>query len=270
MGSAWPFLYGYFSLKMVLMLIHVYSWYSGFHLNRCRGIRPYLEWIWKPVSLALWNDPRGFLSSFNVRPASSWGVTGMLGFLFRQSRGIDPYLKTRRGKGAEIEVCQETRCSFQVWTVMSGNVLSCIKGVEYFFDFQEVRWEFSWDAAVGKGLISCCGENPMVFLEVWQEILCSSQVVTWTSGSRLYCLREVRSDFELWWASRDFSQVTAGEIGLIQTCVQKVRVPLQWRQGSQGCIPGSPGESGLILSWSKELCSPLELQQVSPWALSVT
>ena len=25
MGSVWPFLYGYFSLKMVLMLIHVYS-----------------------------------------------------------------------------------------------------------------------------------------------------------------------------------------------------------------------------------------------------
>ena len=25
MGSAWPFLYGYFSLKMVLMFIHIYS-----------------------------------------------------------------------------------------------------------------------------------------------------------------------------------------------------------------------------------------------------
>ena len=38
MGSVWPFLYGYFSLKMVLMFIHIYSWYLGFHWNQCRGI----------------------------------------------------------------------------------------------------------------------------------------------------------------------------------------------------------------------------------------
>ena len=215
MGSVWPFLYGYFSLKMVLMLIHVYSWYSGFHSNQCRGIRPYLEWMGKPVSLALWNDPRGFLSSFNVRPASSWGVTGMLGFLFRQSRGIDPYLKTRRGKGAEIEVCQETGCSSPVRTGMSGNFWSCIKGVESRFAFQEGTWDFSQDDAVGKGLISRWGETPVVSLEAWREVLGFYQVVTWTSGSRSYYLREVRSHFELWWAPRDSMQVTAGEIGLI-------------------------------------------------------
>ena len=80
---------------------------------------------------------------------------------------------------------------------MLGNFLSFIKGVEYLIDFQERTWDFSRDAAVGKGLISRCGENPMVFLEVWQEILCSSQVVTWTSGSCSYYLREVSSDFEL-------------------------------------------------------------------------
>ena len=48
---------------------------------------------------------------------------------------------------------------------MSGNFLSCIKGVEYLIDFQERTWDFSRDAAVGKGLISRCGENPMVFLD---------------------------------------------------------------------------------------------------------
>ena len=50
---------------------HVVTQYSWFHLNQCRGIRPYLEWMGKSVSLALWHDPRGFLSSFIVRPASS-------------------------------------------------------------------------------------------------------------------------------------------------------------------------------------------------------
>ena len=67
----------------------------------------------------------------------------MLGFLFRQSRGINPHLEMRRGKGPQIEVFRETGCSSRVRTGMSGNFLSCIKGVEYFFDFQEVRWDFS-------------------------------------------------------------------------------------------------------------------------------
>ena len=36
---------------------------------------------------------------------------------------------------------------------MSGNFWSFIKGVEYHFEFQEGMWDFSQDAAVGKGLI---------------------------------------------------------------------------------------------------------------------
>ena len=37
---------------------------------------------------------------------------------------------------------------------MSGNFLSCIKSVKYRFKFQEGTWDFSTDAAVGKGIIS--------------------------------------------------------------------------------------------------------------------
>ena len=39
-------------------------------------------------------------------------------------------------------------------TGMSGNFWGCIKGVKYHFEFQEGTWDFSSDAAVGKGLIS--------------------------------------------------------------------------------------------------------------------
>ena len=39
-------------------------------------------------------------------------------------------------------------------TGMLGNFLSCIKGVKYRFEFQEGTWDFSPDAAVGKGLTS--------------------------------------------------------------------------------------------------------------------
>ena len=36
---------------------------------------------------------------------------------------------------------------------MSGNFWSFMKGVEYRFEFQDGTWDFSQDAAVGKGLI---------------------------------------------------------------------------------------------------------------------
>ena len=187
----------------------------GVPLESVQGHKPYLKWMGKSVSLALWHEPRGFLSSFSVRLASSWGATETSGFLSTQSREIAPHLEMRRGKGAQIEVCQESRCSFWVGMGMSGNFLSFIKGVEYRFEFQEGMWDFSWDAAVGKGLISRLGENPLVSLKAWWEVWGSYQVVTWTSGSRSYYLREVRSHFELWWAPWDSMQVTAGEIGLI-------------------------------------------------------
>ena len=44
---------------------------SVLHSKRCPGIRTYLEWTGKSVSFRMWHDPRGFLSSFSVRPASS-------------------------------------------------------------------------------------------------------------------------------------------------------------------------------------------------------
>ena len=36
---------------------------------------------------------------------------------------------------------------------MSGNFLSCIRGVKDPFEAQEGRWDFSLDAAAEKGLI---------------------------------------------------------------------------------------------------------------------
>ena len=58
---------------------------SGLHLKRCLGIGTYLELTGKSVSCGMRHDPRGVLSSFNVRPASSWGATGRSGSLSRQA-----------------------------------------------------------------------------------------------------------------------------------------------------------------------------------------
>ena len=43
---------------------------SGLHSKRCPGIGTYLEWTGKTVSFGMWQDPRGFLLSFSVRPVS--------------------------------------------------------------------------------------------------------------------------------------------------------------------------------------------------------
>ena len=53
---------------------------------------------------------------------------------------------------------------------MSGNFLSCRKGVKDPFEVQEGRWDFSGDTAAEKGLISPGGENLLDFLEVRQVL----------------------------------------------------------------------------------------------------
>ena len=53
---------------------------------------------------------------------------------------------------------------------MSGNFLSCTKGVKDPFDVQEGRCEFPIDATAEKGLISPGGENLLDFLEMWQVL----------------------------------------------------------------------------------------------------
>ena len=52
-----------------------------------------------------------------------------------------------------LELGHETRYSSRVGTSISGTFLSCIKGVEYLFTFQEGMWDFSRDLALEKGLI---------------------------------------------------------------------------------------------------------------------
>ena len=84
---------------------------------------------------------------------------------------------------------------------MSGNFLSCSKGVKDPFDVQEGRCEFPLDAEAEKGLISPGGENLLDFLELWQvplELrqgpLCPAGV---TSGTRSRFLRKGQSPCEL-------------------------------------------------------------------------
>ena len=53
-----------------------------------------------------------------------------IGILCRRSRGMDLILRRGVENGAPLELWQETRCSSRVETGMSGNFLSCLKGVK--------------------------------------------------------------------------------------------------------------------------------------------
>ena len=53
---------------------------------------------------------------------------------------------------------------------MSGNFLSCKKGVKDPLEVPEVRCEYPRDASAEMGLISPGGENLLDFLELWQVL----------------------------------------------------------------------------------------------------
>ena len=65
--------------------LRVMSWSSGWHSSRCRGMRPYLDWMGTSGSFRTMAWPLEFLSSFKVRPASSWGATGTSVFLLEEA-----------------------------------------------------------------------------------------------------------------------------------------------------------------------------------------
>ena len=124
-----------------------------------------------------------------------------------------------------------------------GNFLSFLNGVKECFKAQEGRWDFSRDAAAEKGLILHLGENLLVFLELRLETWGSSRVTTGTSGTRLCCLRKVKTQCKLRRASQDSSIVTAGAEVLnwieartprfLSSANMDLRVPLEFPQGSQ-------------------------------------
>ena len=88
-----------------------------------RGVRAsgsYQKWTGKSGSFGMWHQPRGYVSNFLIRPASSLGAPGMSGTPSRQSRGIDPPVAIRWGEGAQKKWYREPRCSFRVRPVCQG------------------------------------------------------------------------------------------------------------------------------------------------------
>ena len=79
---------------------------------------------------------------------------GKVGISFQTKQGNQPLCRDQEGRRESEYVVPGNTVFLLSETGMSGNFLSCIKGVKYLFEFQEGMWDFSQDAAVGKGLIS--------------------------------------------------------------------------------------------------------------------
>ena len=75
-----------------------------------RASGSYPDWTAPSGSFGMWHHPRGYVSKFLLRKASSLGAPGWAGTP-RQSRGIYPPVVIRRGESHQMKWCRELRCS---------------------------------------------------------------------------------------------------------------------------------------------------------------
>ena len=99
--------------------------------------RSYQERTRESGSFGMPHHPRGYVSNFLVRPASSLGALERSGTPSRQSKGIDSPVAIRRGEGAQMKGCQDPRWSPRGNPACLGNFGGRMKGVRYRFATQD-------------------------------------------------------------------------------------------------------------------------------------
>ena len=92
---------------------------------------------------------------------------GNAGNSFSSTQGKDPSSRARRRKQGSSGCGRDSRASSRVETGMSGNYLSCSKGVKDPLEVPEVKCDLPGDASAEMGLITPGGENLLDFLELW-------------------------------------------------------------------------------------------------------
>ena len=93
---------------------------------------------------------------------------GNAGNSFPTTQGKDSSSRPMRRKRGSSACGRDSRASSRVETGMSGNFLSCSKGVKDPLEVPEVRCDYPPDASVEMGIISLRGENLLDFLELRQ------------------------------------------------------------------------------------------------------
>ena len=93
---------------------------------------------------------------------------GNAGNSFPTTQGKDSSSFPLRRKRGSCACGRDSRASSRVESGMSGNFLSCSKGVKDPLEVPEVRCDYPRDASVEMGIISPRGENLQDFLELRQ------------------------------------------------------------------------------------------------------
>ena len=141
------------------------EWIKGVTVESVQGNPVYLEWTWTMGSFRIVARPQKFTSSIK------WILPALEVQQERQDSLPDTEkwtLLSRRGgrTRALLQLWWDPWCSSRVQTGMSGNFLSCLKGVKDPFGAQEGRWDFSRYTAAEKGFSSCAEENLLIFFEL--------------------------------------------------------------------------------------------------------
>ena len=152
---------------------------------------------------------------------------------------------------------------------MSGNFLSCHKGVKDPFEAQEGRRNFSQDATVENGLISRGEETFLVFLELQQQTWVSSRVKTGTSGTRSWtsgnsslhasCEGPLSNPLQSLLGLRYLSGVEAENSGILSSNDMDVGIPLKFPQSSHASSCVLTFKSALLSSWNSSFRLPFVL-----------
>ena len=95
---------------------------------------------------------------------------GNAGNSFPTTQGKDPSSRARRRKRGYSGCARDSRASSRVETGMSGNFLSCSKGVKDPLEVPELKCDYPLVASKEMGLISPGGENLLDFLELRQVL----------------------------------------------------------------------------------------------------
>ena len=143
---------------------------------------------------------------------------GNAGNSFPTTQRKDASTRARRRKRGPSGCGRDSRTSSRVETGMSGNFLSCSKGVKDPLEVPEVKCDLPGDTSAEMGLISLEGRTSWIFSSCGR----CSRLTTGTSGTRSGGLRKGESTFGL---LRGLSGFLSRQCRGLRPCVESVSEP---------------------------------------------
>ena len=200
----------------------------------------------------MWNEARLTRRplEFQCETSLLLGCDGKVRIPFQTSRGINPHVLIWRGEGAQVKLCQKTRCSSRVRRVCQGT----------FFELHQVCQVPFRISRGNMGFLPrrCSGKGPQLSMTV--EPRGFSQV---GAGFSSY-IRELREPLVVPQGSPISSRVVRGSWGLLSSHCRTNRPHLGLCPKTPCSSPMATGISGLHSRFTHGLTPRLKLKQRTP------